>query len=477
MKSISINATSNVPAYKQIYQGIKSAISSGEFSANDRLPPVRTLSKQLSVSHLTVHRAYQELADEHLVSLRHGSGVYVAPLQQMEVARAHLEKFLTAGALMDFEETAHRSNVDSLATLTPDVRLFDASQIFATMLSAVKQDPWQLGFHTEGSLPALKTSLVAWMSQYGVTTHPDQVIVRANGNSIGSLAKAILPKDSTLLLEQPTYLMAEDWLPRFGVTPIGIPRTKTGVDLDFLTLAAKNASISGVLVSPNFGFGTGESWSKETRDAFLEIVRRARWTVIESYSRAPLAYGQPMPPLAADAPDLQIFTDFSMSEMLAPGLNFSWVVLPNTVDESTRKALRTQTVVPLRPLQVAMSKFIESNEFEECIRQCATNYARRFQIFSKALLPSIPQQYRLSQVQGGFSAVLYSPDSFDPANLFQTTLENNVPVMPGGFLGVGGACRNLVRLNFGSLDESRLTLAGRQLGRLLPSTHQSSKIS
>lgn len=77
MKMI-INTSLMVPIYEQIVDQIKTLIRNGELKENDNLPSVRTLSKELKISALTVKKAYDNLESEGFTITVHGKGTYVA---------------------------------------------------------------------------------------------------------------------------------------------------------------------------------------------------------------------------------------------------------------------------------------------------------------------------------------------------------------------------------------------------------------
>ena len=66
-----------IPIYEQISDQIKNMIRDGILKRNDNLPSVRTLSKELKISALTVKKAYDLLESEGLTSTIHGKGTYV----------------------------------------------------------------------------------------------------------------------------------------------------------------------------------------------------------------------------------------------------------------------------------------------------------------------------------------------------------------------------------------------------------------
>ena len=75
---IIINNSSMVPIYEQIIDQIKSAIIRGELQPDTVLPSVRSLSKELKISALTVKKAYDNLEAEGMTVTVHGKGTYVA---------------------------------------------------------------------------------------------------------------------------------------------------------------------------------------------------------------------------------------------------------------------------------------------------------------------------------------------------------------------------------------------------------------
>lgn len=75
---IIINHSSMIPIYEQIVEQVKSLIFKGELKENDVLPSVRTLSKELKISALTVKKAYDSLEQEGFTVTVHGKGTYIA---------------------------------------------------------------------------------------------------------------------------------------------------------------------------------------------------------------------------------------------------------------------------------------------------------------------------------------------------------------------------------------------------------------
>ena len=102
---IIINTSLMVPIYEQIVDQIKMLIRNGELKENDNLPSVRTLSKELKISALTVKKAYDNLESEGFTVTVHGKGTYVAATntellleEQKKELEADLEQAIQTGS-------------------------------------------------------------------------------------------------------------------------------------------------------------------------------------------------------------------------------------------------------------------------------------------------------------------------------------------------------------------------------------------
>lgn len=77
--NIIISNSSMEPIYEQIIGQIKSMIMEGRLQEETMLPSVRSLSKDLKISALTVKKAYDCLERDGFIVTVHGKGSYVAP--------------------------------------------------------------------------------------------------------------------------------------------------------------------------------------------------------------------------------------------------------------------------------------------------------------------------------------------------------------------------------------------------------------
>lgn len=109
-----------VPIYEQIMDQIKKAIVNGTLKADELLPSVRSLSKELKISALTVKKAYDNLEAEGFTVTVHGKGTFVAAAntqflkeEQIKEVEQDLERAVSKGKRygMDNEEIRELFNM------------------------------------------------------------------------------------------------------------------------------------------------------------------------------------------------------------------------------------------------------------------------------------------------------------------------------------------------------------------------------
>ena len=76
--NLMISNSSGQPIYEQICTQIKQLIQSGSLAADEALPSIRLLAKDLRISVITTKRAYEELEREGYIYTVPGKGSFVA---------------------------------------------------------------------------------------------------------------------------------------------------------------------------------------------------------------------------------------------------------------------------------------------------------------------------------------------------------------------------------------------------------------
>jgi GntR family transcriptional regulator len=75
------------PVFQQIVDEIQRSVSTGILKADDPLPAVRALAKELKVNPNTVQQAYRELERSRAAYVRRGIGTFIAEAPRLSDAR------------------------------------------------------------------------------------------------------------------------------------------------------------------------------------------------------------------------------------------------------------------------------------------------------------------------------------------------------------------------------------------------------
>ena len=72
-----VDATLEIPIYRQLVDKIRAAVRKGELSPGDQLPTVQELADRLGVAKGTIKRAYDELGNMGVLEKVQGRGTFV----------------------------------------------------------------------------------------------------------------------------------------------------------------------------------------------------------------------------------------------------------------------------------------------------------------------------------------------------------------------------------------------------------------
>ena len=127
--SVVLSNTAGVPIYEQIAQQVRDAILTGQVEADEMLPSIRALARDLRVSVITTTRAYSDLVAEGFLANVPGKGYFVLPRdselvreQVLREVEEHLDRAVERARLAQLsDEELHTMLQTIIATFaTPD---------------------------------------------------------------------------------------------------------------------------------------------------------------------------------------------------------------------------------------------------------------------------------------------------------------------------------------------------------------------
>ncbi|CAJ3852226.1 GntR family regulatory protein [Burkholderia pseudomallei] len=292
--------TATLTLVDQLVQWARRRIDERVFRPGMRMPSIRKLALDKSVSRFTVVEAYERLVAQGYLDSRRGSGFYVrerAPGQQ------------PVGASGGARAQPVHNTIDvvwllrnMLHTVSPEKgpglgylpsRWFDGELITSALRALGRQSGAQmLGFGSaQGFLP-LRQQLQTRLAEFEIGATPDQlVLVSGITQAIDLIARHCVRPGDAVIVGDPAWFQMFGRFASQGAQLVGMPYTPDGPDLDALENLVqmwrpKMLVINSVLHNP-----TGTSLSAAQAFRILKLAEAYDFLVVEDD-----VYGDLCPP-------------------------------------------------------------------------------------------------------------------------------------------------------------------------------------
>jgi DNA-binding transcriptional MocR family regulator len=238
----SLDRSSPVPLADQVESQLRALIEAGRWPAGTRLPSIRQLAEQLSVSANTIVTAYDRLVAAALIDSRATAGFFVNP----PAAPLLEDTVLEAGEQQEPVWLAQQASDQRPGVLLassgalPPQWLDDAvpASLVARALSRSAH-----GMATRcppQGLPDLRDRIATLLRGQGIAVDPGRVLTSAGGtHAIDLICRAFLQPGDTVLVEDPGYFLLVGRLKDLGAKVLPITRRHDGIDLDELETACR----------------------------------------------------------------------------------------------------------------------------------------------------------------------------------------------------------------------------------------------
>lgn len=371
MKPIYINQNDSNKKflYLQLYDIIKQRILTGEMKSGEKLPSLRTLSKDLGISITTSELAYNQLLVEGYISSRPKSGYYIAEISPSP-SHAKVSAPLSEISGFTFEPSAYIS----------DPSCFDFVKWKKCSARVFNDYTDQLLFESDPQgEPILRFEISKYLySSRGVTASPEQIVIGAGTQQITSHLSRILIKMGLRLvcLEEPGYLPVQSMFRDAGFTISHIPVASDGIEIAKLPANIQSA----VYVNPSNQFPTGAVMPVGRRYELLDWAAQNNSIIIEDDYDSELRYfGKPVPALQGlDNRSCVVYLG-TFSSTLFPAVKISYMVLPEKMAQIFRSIKHEYTQTCSKAEQLTLAFFMEDGHYYTGIRKLRSLYSQKLQ--------------------------------------------------------------------------------------------------
>jgi len=474
MKLSPITLEANQVLYQQVAERLQTLILEGTLKAGDRLPSVRKLRQQLSVSTSTVLEAYRLLEDRGLVTVRPQSGYYV----KSTALNLLQEPAITAPATDQAREidtplsqrlmlAAQNPEIVQLGTALPALSLMPLAPLNRLTGKILRDRPeYAHAYASPMGDAGLRTEIAKRMLNTGCAVAPDDLLI-TNGASEAlyfSLQIVTQPGD-TVAVESPTYHTLLESLKRLNLKALSLPtHPREGISLTHLEAALQTQSIKVLLLVSNFSNPLGSCMDDGKKKRLMTLLNRYDVPLIEDdvYGELYFTGDRPKAIKAFDT-DNRVLYCSSLSKVLSPGLRIGWCAGGRYQAEVIGHKSVTNLSTAIAP-QLTAAAFLANGGFDRHLRQLRRAYQEQMTRMQQAIADYFPAESRVTRPNGGHVLWVEMPTGFDAFAFYQAALAHNISVVPGFMFSASGHdyC-HCFRLNTAvpwsdSLDQAMQTL-------------------
>lgn len=355
------------PRYLAFVQSLESDIDSGTLKPGTRLLPQRDMAAHLGLSVGTISRAYSEAEARGLISGEVGRGTFVQRRRPPSLSDA-----------------VSSSAINLALNVPPSTG--EAEVISAIMEDVLNDDALEglLGYLPHQGLFRHREIIAGWLTQLGVNTAPDQLLITHGGQHALSIAISMIaaPRD-IVLTERFTYSGMIALSAMSGYQLHGVSGDQDGLLPDELDRAFAETKARVLFANPTLQTPTGTVMSAARREQIAEVIARHDAFLVEDDTYAFL-FREPPKPITLSLPDRSFYIT-SFAKCIAPGLRIGAMIVPDQFRDRCINAVRATGWMASPILAEVVARLIHSGDLMRQVQLKRAEAARRNAIADEVL--------------------------------------------------------------------------------------------
>jgi GntR family transcriptional regulator/MocR family aminotransferase len=366
-----LNEKWDEPKYVRLYSVIRTEIEKGNIPANQLLPSIREVSKQLGISKTTVENAYNQLMVEGYIYSIPQRGCYAAKLDKAY--------FSPNPPLKEIKETDTQSGMN---TEFIDAEIFhfrEWKKAYAQVL-----DDFQHRLLAEGD-PQGEWELRKALADYvyharGIAGDPNQIVIGSGVQTLLSIFCDLTEGKmlSNVAFEEPGFVDVRPVFHKRGFSLHPIRLDKDGIRVE--SLFQTRASVC--YISPSHQFPTGLVMPVQKRMELLKWAEQKNGYILEDDYDSELRFsGRLVPSLFSLDNNNRVIYLGSFSTMLAPFLRISYMILPEPLCKEYHETVQHYRSTVSSAEQLTLAGYIENGCFKRHLRRLRKRCSTRLKAF------------------------------------------------------------------------------------------------
>jgi len=461
--------------YVEISNNIAKLIRNEILKTGDRLPSVRMLCQEHSISMNTAKRVFMELEAQSLIESKPQSGFFVSRLPYQRLPLPEVSKPSQVSKTKEPEELIRkvyanmgRNDLTLFSIGVPSGKLLPLAKLNKEMMHAARElrDNGTEYEQLQGN-EKLRRMIAARSLSWGGSLHENDLVTTAGGmNALSFCMMALGKPGDTIAMESPCYPGILQLARSLGLKVLELPtHPTTGIEIEALKKVISKINLC--LLVPNFNTPLGSCMPDEHKKEVVGLLAKHRIPLIEDDIYGDLYFGTQRPKCCkAFDKDGTVLWCSSVSKTLAPGYRVGWVA-PGRYKEQILKLKLVHAISSSTITQEVVANFLKSGQYENHLRKLRQTLQNNYQHYVQAIGEYFPEGTKTSRPQGGLALWVEFNKKVNTTELFDRAIKQKISIAPGRMFTLQNQFENCMRLSFGLPWSEKVQHKLKLLGRLV----------
>ena len=442
--------------YEKVEKRIMGMISQGMLNPGEKLPSLRSVSRNMGFSLTTVIQAYAELEKKGVIQSRERSGFFVhpdlSPLDKPdkgEAFNANPTSVNLSSRIQAVLDMVGRHNVLPFGVACPSEAVLPGKKLATIMGRVCREFPARsMEYETITGSAELKTQLAMRCMESGMQTGPGDLIITSGAlEGISIALRALTRPGDNVIVQSPTYYCFLQLLEVLKLRAIEVPSCpESGISPNDVAQALSRFNISAAVLCPTYNNPDGSLTTESAKREITRMMAQRNIPLIEDDVYGEVSFTQPRPRTCKNFDqDKNVILCSSFSKTLAPGYRIGWM-LPGKYFDRCLEVKATTNVCTATPPQLALAEALKSGLYDQHIKRYLKVIADQMQTIRYSVGRYFPEGTRATSPSGGLALWLELDRSVHGRKVFEKALEQNVGIVPGFLFSPSDRFTNFIRL-------------------------------
>ncbi len=463
--------------YLRTAEAIEQQIMDEVLKIGDKLPSVRLMSKEHSMSVSTILQAYYHLEAKGLIESRPQSGYYVRfnpsrfphKIEKSNPAQTIRTKNVEAIIEQVYDDFSLKG-ITRFSLSVPAPEILPLARLNKSMMQALRELPANgTSYEQIQGNDLLRRQVARWSMHWGGHLNAGDLITTSGCmNAISYCLMALTRPGDTIAVESPVYFGMLRFAQSIGLKVLELPTDPdTGVDPDDVKKALKQHNVKACFFVTNFSNPTGYCMPDEQKQAMVKLLSQHGVPLIEDDLYGDVYFGKSRPRSCKSFDEEgNVLWCSSISKTLAPGYRVGWVA-PGKYLDKVKRLKMYHSITSATAQQQAIASFLATGHYESHLRKLRQTLHSNSLQFTRAIGEYFPEGVKLSNPKGGFILWLELDKKIDTYVLYQDAMQYKISIAPGTMFTLQDRYQNCMRLSYGMAWTPEIDKALKKLGNLV----------